>query len=140
MDENLSSPALVDNLNAESQRHECTFQVLPKDAEGFGDDELPEVCRREGATALLTNNKDDFGVEIALYRALMAANVSAVVLRLPNDRTERADLNWLTSRILKHMQKIIRELENANESLSLTVRKDKVSVWPVRELLRKRLM
>jgi hypothetical protein len=139
MDENLSSPALAANLNAESQRHGCTFQVLPEDAAGFDDDDLPGICRREGAIALLTNNKDDFGVEIALYQALIAANISAVVLRLPNDRTERPDLDWSTSRMLKHLPKIVGELENANESLSLTVRKDKVSIRGMQELLQQRL-
>lgn len=79
-------------MNAQSQQHGCTFRVLPEYAVGFGDHELPEVCRREGALALLTNNKKDFSVEVALYQALIAADKSAVVLRLPNDRTEKPDL------------------------------------------------
>jgi len=107
---------------------------------GFDDDDLPEVCRREGAVALLTNNKEDFGVEVALYRALIKAGVSAIVLRLPNPQVEKPDLAFLTSRVVKHLRKIVRELENANESLSLTVRKDRVKVDSVQELLRQRLM
>jgi len=59
----------------------------------------------------LTNNKEDFSVEIALYQALIAADVSAVVLRLPNEKTEKPDLEWLTGRILKHLRRIIRELK-----------------------------
>lgn len=141
MDENLSSPALAANLNAQSEEYGCTFRVLPEYAEGFDDDELPEVCQREGAVALLTNNKNDFSVEIALYQALVAADKSAVVLRLPNDRTEKPDLEWLTTRILKHLQKIIRELQSVrvNQSVLLTVRKDRVKVNLVNQLLHDRL-
>lgn len=140
MDENLSSPTLVANLNAHGKRYGCAFRVLPESATGFDDDELPEICRREGAVALLTNDRHDFGVEIALYRALIGAGVSAVVLRLPNEKTERPDIAWLTSRVAKHLQKIVGELEGAQESLSITVRKDTVSVRKVRELLQQRLM
>lgn len=138
-DANLSSPALVASLNAKSQQYGCTFRLMPEHAKRF-DDELPEVCQGEGAVALLTNNRHDFSVEVALYQALIEAEVSAVVLRLPNSRTEKPDLEWLTARVLKHLPKIIRELENANESLLLTVRKDRVKVNPVRELLHDRLL
>lgn len=141
MDENLSSPALAANLNAESEQYGCTFRVLPEYAEGFDDDELPDVCQKEGAIALLTNNKNDFSVEVALYQALIAADKSAVVLRLPNDKTEKPDLEWLTARLLKHLRKVIRELEHvsAGQNLLLTVRKDRVKVNPVHDLLRDRL-
>src|SRR5215217_4192307 len=140
MDENLSSPALATNLNTHAKQYGCVFHLLPQHAMGFDDDDLPEVCRREGAVALLTNNKEDFGVEVALYRALIKAGVSAIVLRLPNPQVEKPDLAFLTSRVVKHLRKIVRELENANESLSLTVRKDRVKVDSVQELLRQRLM
>lgn len=138
--ENLSSPALAANLNVEGKRYGIAFRVLPESAEGFDDDDLPEVCRKEGAIALLTNNKVDFGVEVALYRALIKAGVSAVVLRLPNSRVEKPDLAWLTARLTKHLRSIVRELEKATESLSITVRKDRVSVRSIQELLRQRLV
>jgi len=112
---------------------------MPEHAKRFDDDELPQVCQREGAVALLTNNRHDFSVEIALYQALIEAEVSAVVLRLPNSRIEKPDLSWLTARVLKHLGKIIRELDDADQSLLLTVRKDRVKINPVRELLHERL-
>ena len=87
----------------------------------------------------MTNNRHDFSVEVTLYQALIEADVSAVVLRLPNSRTERPDLDWLTARVLKHLPRIIRDLENADQSLLLTVRKDRVKTNPVSELLRNRL-
>lgn len=139
MDANLSSPALAASLNAESEQHGCTFRVLPEHARRFADADLPELCQSEGAIAILTNNKEDFSVEVALYQALIAADVCAVVLRLPNSRTERPDLAWLTARLLRHLRTIIRHLENADQSLLLTVRKDRVKVNPVDELLRDRL-
>lgn len=141
MDENLSSPDLAANLNAESEQYGCTFRVLPDYAAGFDDDELPDVCEKEGAIALLTNNKNDFSVEVALYQALIAADKSAVVLRLPNDKTEKPDLEWLTARLLKHLHRIIRELEclSVGKNLLLTVRKDRVKVNSVHDLLSDRL-
>jgi hypothetical protein len=139
MDANLSSPALTARLNAESEQYGCSFRVLPQHARRFDDDELPEVCQSEGAVALLTNNRHDSSVEVTLYQALIEADVSAVVLRMPNSRTERPDLDWLTARVLKHLPRIIRDLENADQSLLLTVRKDRVKTNPVAELLRNRL-
>jgi hypothetical protein len=139
LDSNLSSPALAASLNTESEQYGCTFRVMPEHAKRFDDDELPEVCQGEGAVALLTNNRHDFSVEVALYQALIEADVSAVVLRLPNSRIEKPDLAWLTARVLKHLRKIIRELENTDQSLLLTVGKDRVRVNRVRDLLRDRL-
>jgi len=139
MDEDLSSPALVARLNAISEQSGCTFQTLPEHAEGSDDTDLPDVCQQEGAVAILTHDKSDFGAEIAVQQAVVTAGVSVVVLRLPNEKTQRPDLNFLASRIMEHLPEIVEALENAQDSLLIAVRKDRVVPRNLAELLQQRL-
>jgi hypothetical protein len=140
MDEDLSSPTLASSLNARGAQYGCIFRPLPDIAEGLDDDELPRVCQKEGAVALLTHDKSDFGGAIAVQQALVTAGVSVIVIRMPNPKTERPDIDFLTSRVAKHLRSIVEALEDAEGSLSITLRKDKASVRSLRELLRQRLM
>ncbi len=139
MDEDLSSPTLAASLNLLSGAYDCTFRTLPHHAEGLADADLPAVCLAEGAVALLTHDKSDFGAEIAVQQAVVAAGVSVVMLRLPNARTQRPDVNFLTSRITQHLSDIVGALEKATGSLLIAVRKDKVTPRDLRELLEERL-
>jgi hypothetical protein len=139
MDEDLSSPVLAARLNALSEESGCTFRTLPEHAEGSDDADLPDVCRQEGAVAILTHDKSGFGAEIAVQQAVVTAGVSVVMLRLPNEKTERPDLNFLAGRIITHLLSIVEALEGAQESLLITVRKDKAVPRNLPELLRQRL-
>ncbi len=139
MDEDLSSPILAARLNALSAESGCTFQTLPEHAEGSDDADLPEVCLQEGAVALLTHDKSDFGAEIAVQQAVVTAGVSVVMLRLPNQKTQRPDLDFLAGRVIEHLPSIVEALEDAQDSLLITVRKDKVNPRNLPELLRQRL-
>jgi len=139
MDEDLSSPVLAARLNSLSGESGCTFQTLPEHAEGLDDADLPQVCLQEGAVALLTHDKSDFGAEISVQQAVVTAGVSVVMLRLPNDKTQRPDLNFLAGRIIEHLPDIVEALAGAQESLLITVRKDKVNLRNLPDLLRQRL-
>ena len=139
MDEDLSSPVLAARLNALSEESGCTFRILPEYAEGFDDAELPEVCRQEDAIAILTHDKSDFGAEIAVQQAVVTAGVSVVMLRLPNQKTQRPDIDILAGRITRHLPSIVQALEDAQDSLLITVRKDKVNPRNLPALLRQRL-
>ncbi len=139
MDEDLSSPVLAARLNALSRDSGCTFQTLPEYAEGFDDADLPDVCNQEGAVALLTHDKSDFGAEIAVQQAVVTVGISVVMLRLPNQKTQRPDIDFLAGRIIEHLPSIVSALEGTQESLLIAVRKDKVVPRNLPQLLRERL-
>ncbi|MBA2691432.1 MAG: hypothetical protein H0U65_02915 [Rubrobacter sp.] len=53
---------LISRLNELGFEHGCVFVPFPISERGHGipDEEVPEICRREGATALLTTNRREF--------------------------------------------------------------------------------
>jgi hypothetical protein len=70
-------------LNAFTVRRALAFRSLRTDKRGMQDDEVVRYCKDEGFDAVVSFNHRDFGKKKALYRDLMAAGVSVVVLRPP---------------------------------------------------------
>lgn len=55
--------------------------ILDSQEQGAGDEEIPDICRQRGVDALITVNVKDFGAKKLLYEALLAQEISVVVLR-----------------------------------------------------------
>lgn len=95
-DEDMIWGELISRLNELGSEHGCSFAPFPLSDRGLGvpDEEVPEICRREGAAALLTTNYKEFARHLIYYQALMSAGVSAIVLRQPNPRTAIPDVGY----------------------------------------------
>jgi hypothetical protein len=70
-------------LNAFNARTGLTTRSLRTEKRGMKDDEVVRYCKDEGFDGVVSFNHRDFGKKKALYRDLMAAGVSVVVLRPP---------------------------------------------------------
>jgi hypothetical protein len=108
-------------LNVLAYRHGCIYTAIRSVAAGAQDEVIPGICRDRGVTALVTANVVDFGAKVALYKALIEAGVSVVVVR-PSKRalTPEVQMGMLS----EHSVRLARMLEAARESvlLSLTPR------------------
>jgi hypothetical protein len=80
LDEQLDA-AVAAGMNAMSHRHGMTVRSIRDIASGSKDEDIPDVCKDGGYEALISANVRDFGAKLPLYEALLAAEVSVVVLR-----------------------------------------------------------
>lgn len=57
-DEDIIWTELIERLNELGSEHGCSFIPFPRSQRNRGvpDEEVPEICRREGAVALLSTN------------------------------------------------------------------------------------
>lgn len=131
MDENVSGLRLADTLNAHGEQHGCTFVTFPTAAHrGAPDEDVPGIAREMGTTALLSINVTDFGAKEQYFRALVAAGVSVVSLRIRNN--DAGDREFITNTLTKHVGKIARSLRGSEESVVVSV--DKSRARPARSL------
>ena len=133
MDENLSGLGLADILNAHGEQYGCTFVTFPERHEGADDEDMPAIAREVGAAALLTINVLDFGAKEQYFRALVAAGVSVVVLRIRS--SDRPDIEYITTILTKHVRRIARILDTIEQSVVISVTKDKVRPASLQEIL-----
>lgn len=131
MDENVSGLRLADILNAHGEQHGCTFVIFPTAAHmGADDGDVPGIARDVGATALLSINVKDFGAKEVYFRALVAAGVSVVSLRVRNN--DKGGRESIMNTLMKHAGKIAKSLNSSGESVVISV--DKSRVRPARSL------
>ncbi len=133
MDENVSGLGLAGALNAHSQEHGCTFVTFPAAHQGADDEDVPEIAREVDAAALLSINVHDFGAKEQYFRALVAAGVSVVSLRIRN--RDRGNIEYIRSTLIKHVRKIATTLNNAGESVVISVDKSNARPASLREIL-----
>lgn len=134
MDENLSGLDLADALNAHSEQYGCTYVTFPRETHQGADDEgLPEIAREVGAAAPLSINVRDFGAKEQYFRALVAAGVSVVSLRIRNQDT--GDIEYITSTLIKHSRRIATILNSSEESVVISVDKSSARPASLREIL-----
>ena len=134
MDENLTGLDLADTLNAHSEEHGCTFVTFPRAAhQGADDDDVPGIARELDASALLSINVTDFGAKEQYFRALVAAGVSVVSLRIRNQDT--GDIEYIKSTLIKHLRKIGRVLNTTQESVVISVDKSSARPKSLQEIL-----
>lgn len=83
LDEQLDSPDMkvARALNIMGDSYDLSFRSLRTESAGLKDPDIPAYCEREGIDALVSFNVRDWGAKDALYRALIEAGVSIIVLR-----------------------------------------------------------
>jgi hypothetical protein len=136
-DEDLIWTELHDRLNELGSQYGCDFVPFPEHYRNrsIPDEEVPEICRREGASALLSANYKEFARHLVYYQALLSAGVSAVVLRQPNPETESADVDYQVALLEPHLQYIVRRLERTNEPLLFVINKSGIRTNRLQELM-----
>ncbi len=139
-DEDTIWPELHDRLNELGSPYGCDFVPFPYQYRNrsIPDTEVPEICRREDAAALLTINFKDFARHLVYYQALMNAGVSAVVLRQPNPRTTLPDVHYQVALIQPRLRNIVARLERTEEPLLLVVNKSGARIRRLQELIDQR--
>ncbi|MGA2302752.1 MAG: DUF5615 family PIN-like protein [Acidimicrobiales bacterium] len=81
LDENLH-PLTAEILSVLGRRDGHEFiHILTVAVQGTDDSDIPAICQDNDVQALITVNHKDFGARKALYQALIASNVSVVVVR-----------------------------------------------------------
>jgi hypothetical protein len=136
-DEDAIWDELMQRLSELGSEYECTFVSWPHRYRNrrIGDEEVPEICRCEGATALLTLNYKDFGRHQVYYQALLSAGVSLIVLRQPNPITYTPDVDYQVELVRPHLRNIVRRLERADEPLSFVINKSGIRTNPLQDLI-----
>jgi hypothetical protein len=136
-DEDTIWPELHDRLNELGSTYGCEFVPFPHRYRNraIADTQVPEICRREGAAALLTINYKDFARHLVYYQALLNAGVSAVVLRQPNPHTAVPDVDYQVALIEPRLRNIVRRLERTEEPLLFVVNKSSARPNRLQELI-----
>jgi hypothetical protein len=136
-DEDLIWTELHERLNELGSKYGCSFVPFPLQYRNrsIPDEEVPEICRREGAAALLSANYKEFARHLVYYQALLTAGVSAVVLRQPNPDTVEAEVDYQVALIEPHLRTIVRQLERTDEPLLFVINKSGMRPKRLRELM-----
>lgn len=136
-DEDSIWPELHRLLNELGAPYGCDFAPFPHKYRNrsIPDTEVPEICRREGATALLTINYRDFARHLVYYQALLDAGVSAVVLRQPNPNTAVPDIDYQVNLIRPRLRNIVRQLRQSDESLLFVLNESGIRIRRLQELI-----
>jgi hypothetical protein len=136
-DEDIIWTELIERLNELGYEHGCSFVPFPRSHRNLSipDEEVPEICHREGAVALLSANYKEFGRHLLYYQALMSAGVSAIVLRQPNPLTDTPDVDYQIGLIGPHLRNIVRRLERAEEPLLIVLNKSGARIQRLNELI-----
>ncbi len=134
MDENVSGLRLADTLNAFGEQHGCTFVPFPTAShKGAPDEDVPRIAREVGATALLSINVTDFGAKEQYFRALVAAGVSVVSLRIRS--SDVGNREYIATTLTKHVRKIARTLGHTEESVVISVDKSRARPASLQDIL-----
>lgn len=136
-DEDIIWAELIDRLNVLGSKRGCSFVPFPSSHRGLAipDVQVPEICQREGATALLSTNYKEFARHLVYYQALLSAGVSAIVLRQPNPHTDTPDVDYQIALIEPHLQHIVRRLERTREPLLFVINKSGIRTNRLQDLI-----
>jgi hypothetical protein len=136
-DEDIIWDELIDQLNNLGTEYGCSFDPFPRPYRDRGtpDEEVPGICRREGAAALLTTNYKEFARHLIYYQALLSAGVSAIVLRQPNPHTDIPDVDYQVALLEPHLRNIVMRLERTEEPLLFVVNKSGVRTNRLQDLI-----
>lgn len=138
-DEDIIWTEFIDRLNELGAERGCSFVPFPRSQRNrsIPDEEVPEICRREGAAALLSTNYKEFGRHLLYYQALMNAGVSAIVLRQPNPRTDTPDVDYQVNLIQPRLRNIVARLERTDEPLLIVLNKSGARIQRLSELIKR---
>ena len=133
LDENLW-PELATALNAFERRYQLTFIHINDIAPGAQDEDIPDICREQGATALVSANVRDFGARRVIFEALLEAGISVIVPR-PSKRailTPEVQMSML----IRHIQRIAAALRGKQGHLLLRLTEGGVAEVSLDQLTR----
>lgn len=124
-------------LSALGSPYGCSFVPFPHRYRGrsIPDEEVPGICRREDAAALITINYKDFAAELVYLQALLNAGVSVIVLRQPNPRVDTPDVNYQVALIEPYLRNIVRRLRQTDEPLLFVMNKSGPRIRRLQELI-----
>jgi hypothetical protein len=133
LDENLW-PELATALNAFEQRYHLSFLHINEVAPGAKDEDIPAICREQGAAALVSANVRDFGARRVIFEALLEAGVSVIVPR-PSKRavlTPEVQMAML----MRHIKRIASTLRKGRGHLLLKLTEGGVTEISLEQLSR----
>ncbi len=136
-DEDTAWDELMVRLDALGSAYGCSFVPFPLPYRGrkIPDEEVPGICRREDATALVTINRKDFAARLPYYQALLSEGVSAIVLRQPNPKVDTPDVDYQVALVQPHLQNIVRRLRQTDEPLLFVLSKGSMRVRRLQDLI-----
>ncbi len=136
-DEDTSWDELMVRLDALGSAYGCSFVPFPLRYRGrrIPDEEVPGICRREDATALITINYMDFAARLPYYQALLSEGVSAIVLRQPNPGTDTPDVDYQVALVEPHLRNIVRRLRQNDEPLLFVLNKSSMRIKRLQQLV-----
>ncbi len=133
LDENLW-PELATALNAFERRYHITFLHINDIAPGAQDEDIPEICRAQEATALVSANVRDFGARRVIFEALLEAGVSVIVPRPSRRATLTPEVQM--SMLIRHIQRIASALRGSQGHLLLKLTEGGVTETSLEQLSR----
>ncbi len=133
LDENLW-PELATALNAFEQRYHLTFIHINDIAPGAQDEDIPGICREQGATALVSANVRDFGARRVIFEALLEAGISVIVPRPSRRVTLTPEVQM--SMLIRHIQRIASALRSSQSHLLLKLTESGVTEITLEQLSR----
>ena len=139
-DEDTIWDELMQRLSVLGSACGCSFVSFPRCYRNHAipDEQVPGICHREEATALITINYKDFGSELAYLQALLDAGVSVIVLRQPNPRVDTPDVNYQVPLIEPYLRNIVRRLAQTEEPLLFVMNKSGPRIRRLQELMERR--
>lgn len=133
LDENLW-PELATALNAFEQRYHLTFMHINDIAPGAQDEDIPDICREHGATALVSANARDFGARRIIFEALLEAGISVIVPRPSKRVTLTPEVQM--SMLMRHIKTIAAALRSDRDQLLLKLTEGGVTEITLEQLIR----
>ena len=133
LDENLW-PELATALNAFEQRYHLTFIHINDIEPGAQDEDIPDICREHGATALVSANVRDFGARRIIFEALLEAGISVIVPRPSKRVTLTPEVQM--SMLIRHIQRIATALRSSQSRLLLKLTEGGVTEITLEQLSR----
>jgi hypothetical protein len=116
LDENLW-PELATALNAFEQRTHLAFIHINDIAPGARDEDIPTICREQGASALVSANVRDFGARRIIFEALLEEGISVIVPRPSKRATLTPEVQM--AMLFRHLQRIAAALSSSQSYLLL---------------------
>lgn len=126
LDQNLTH-VLVPSLNEHGNEHGLDFIPFPVyPHHGALDPEVVRIAERNNAAAILTGDKSDFAAKKLYFRLLLQAGISAAVIREYHLEVTSPELQL--SRVVPHLSKMARALDDTSEPLQITFRKERMQI------------
>lgn len=139
-DEDTIWDELMNRLSVLGSAYDCSFVPFPHRYRNHSipDEDVPDICRREGAAALITINYKEFASKVVYLQALLDAGVSVIVLRQPNPRTYTPDVDYQVALIEPHLRNIVRQLRRTDEPLLFMMNRSGPRIERLQDLIGRR--